>query len=108
MSQAAVEYAFKTEAGGWRVTGSRVSLDSVVHAHREGLSPVAIVEEFPTLSLEQVYGAIAFYLGHQDEIDAYLKEQEARWESLRAQSAITNQDLIDRIKERASKAKESP
>jgi len=70
MSQTAIEYAIKTEAGGWRVSGTRVSLDSVVVAHLGGQSPEAIAKEFPSLSLEQVYGAIAFYLSHKEEIDA--------------------------------------
>ena len=101
MSQTAVEYTFKTEAGGWRVSGSRVSLDSVVIAHLEGLSPEAIAAEFPTLSLEQVYGAIAFYLGHKEEIDAYLQDQQLLWEKLSAQSKAANRELIERVKSRA-------
>ena len=58
--------------GGWRVRGSRVSLDSIVFAFRDGLSPEAIAREcFPTLRLEQVYGAIAFYLAHRGELDSF-------------------------------------
>ena len=38
-----------------------------------GESPEGIAESFPALDLEQVYGAIAFYLGHRDTIDAYLR-----------------------------------
>lgn len=72
MSNAAIIYAERTAEGGWRVAGSRVSLDSVVRAYWEGLSPEAIAEEFSALSTEQVYGAIAFYLRHKDDIDAYL------------------------------------
>jgi hypothetical protein len=34
-----------------------------------GQSPEAIRSDFPTLSLEQVYGAITFYLGHKDQVD---------------------------------------
>ena len=40
-------------------------------------------DEFPTLSLEQVYGAITFYLAHRAEVDRYLKESEAVWEEAR-------------------------
>jgi len=53
--------------------GSRVSLDSVVYAFLRGESPDGIAESFPALNLEQVYGAIAFYLSHRDTIDAYLR-----------------------------------
>ena len=48
--------------GGYWVAGTRVSLDSVVYAFLEGLSPESIVDSFETLTLEQVYGALAYYL----------------------------------------------
>lgn len=101
MAQTAVEYAFKTEAGGWRVVGSRVSLDSVVYAYLNGETPEAIAEDFPTLTLERIYGAIAFYLSNKEEIDAYLKDQQALWETLSAQSKAANRELIERVKSRA-------
>src|SRR5947207_9586430 len=62
--------------GGYYVAGTRVSLDSLVYAFRGGESPETIQQQFPTLSLEQVYGAIAFYLGHQVEVDANIREGE--------------------------------
>src|ERR1700736_2358328 len=54
---------------GLYVVGSRVPLDSIVLEFRDGQSPEAIRSDFPTLSLEQVYGAITFYLGHKEEVD---------------------------------------
>ncbi|PYQ93569.1 MAG: hypothetical protein DMF95_24010 [Acidobacteria bacterium] len=45
--------------------GSRVPLDSVVREFWDGQTPEAIRSDSPTLSLEQVYGAITFYLGPQ-------------------------------------------
>ena len=69
------EYIEQRE-GGYYVAGTRVSLDSLVYAFRSGESPEAIQQQFPTLSLERVYGAIAFYLGHQAEVDANIQEGE--------------------------------
>ncbi len=54
---------------GFHLVGSRVPLDCVVREFREGQSPEAIRSDFQTLSLEQVYGAITFCLGHKDEVD---------------------------------------
>ena len=71
--------------GGYWVCDARVSLDSIVLRFWEGLSPESIVQSLPTLSLEQVYGAIAYYLANQAEIDAYLKEADAEYESFRRQ-----------------------
>ncbi|MGA2034422.1 MAG: DUF433 domain-containing protein [Thermoguttaceae bacterium] len=74
----------ETHDGGYWVSGTRVSLDSVVLAFLQGLSPEAIASEcFPTLTLEQVYGSIAYYLAHRAEIDAYLKQADAEFEALR-------------------------
>jgi uncharacterized protein (DUF433 family) len=54
--------------GGYWIAGTRISLDSIVYAFLEGLSPESIVDSFETLTLEQVYGVIAYYLGHKATI----------------------------------------
>ena len=46
--------------GGYYIAGACVSLDSIVCAFRAGESPETIRQNFPSLTLEQVYGAIAF------------------------------------------------
>ena len=68
--------------GGYWVSGTRVSLDSVVLAFQQGRSAEVIVREcFPILTLEQVYGSIAYYLAHRAEIDSYLKQADAEFET---------------------------
>ncbi len=67
--------------GGYWIRGSRVPLDSVVHTYLAGASPESIAQGFSSLSLEQVYGAITFYLHRRAEIDAHLQEQEHLLES---------------------------
>lgn len=62
-------YIEKHDDGYW-IARSRVSLDSIVYAFLNGDSAESI---FPALTLEQVYGAIAFYLANRDEIDTHLK-----------------------------------
>jgi uncharacterized protein (DUF433 family) len=69
--------------GVYRVAGSRVSLDSLIYAFWDGKSPETIAQSFPTLTLEQVYGAIAFYLGHRAELDAYLQQGQRDYEAQR-------------------------
>jgi uncharacterized protein (DUF433 family) len=77
----AKDYVEQRDEAYW-ITGTRVSLDSVVYAFLEGLSPESIVDSFDTLTLEEVYGAIAFYLDHRNVIDAYLKQSEAQFDAL--------------------------
>ena len=81
----AVQYV-KRRNGGYYIQGTRVSLDSVVFAFLRGESPEAIAESVPVLSLEQVYGAIASYLGNQRALDAYLEEGKAEFSRLRQEA----------------------
>jgi uncharacterized protein (DUF433 family) len=92
------EYVEQRE-GAYRIAGTRVSLDSVVCAFLRGSSPESIAQSFPALTLEEVYGAIAYYLGHQQEIDAYLLAGEKEFESLRQQSRQSNPALYRKIEE---------
>jgi uncharacterized protein (DUF433 family) len=63
--------------GGYWGAGTRVSLDSLIYAFREGHTAESLAQSFPVLTLEQVYGAITYSLAHRDAIDASLQQQEA-------------------------------
>ena len=58
------------------LVGSRVPLACIVREFQDGQSPEAIRSAFPTLTLEQVYGAITFYLGHRAEVDEDIATRE--------------------------------
>ena len=61
--------------GSYYISGTRVSLDSLIHAFRRGESPETICQNFEVFQLEEVYGAIAYYLANQAAIEAYLLSQ---------------------------------
>ena len=84
-----LEYIVQRD-GGYYFVGSRVSLDSVVYEFLRGESPEAIVQSFPSLHLEQVYGGITYYLANRPEIDSYPKQGEARFEELARASRDAN------------------
>ncbi|MDS3860280.1 DUF433 domain-containing protein [Thermosynechococcaceae cyanobacterium BACA0444] len=84
-------------AGCYQIQGKRVSLDSIVYLFRQGASPESIVAALPTLSLEEVYGSIAFYLGNQEIIDAYLDEGIEIFQQLQKQARDTNAELYQQI-----------
>ena len=96
MSAEMVEY-LEQRNGGYYIRGTRVSLDSIVYAFRSGESAEGIRQNFPSLTLEQVYGAIAFYLGHQAEIDANIREGEAEFERTVPPLSQTNPELYERL-----------
>lgn len=58
-----------------RVGGTRVTLDTVVTAFREGASPETIADQYPALGLADVYTALGYYLRHQADVDAYLQRR---------------------------------
>src|SRR5437660_9089342 len=84
--------------GSYRIGGTRVSLDSVVYAYRRGASPESIQRSFPSLSLEQVHGALAFYLSNRPEIDKYLVEGEEEFEKLRQASHEKHADWYEKLR----------
>ena len=91
-------YVHVDEYGVMRVGNSRVMLDAVVAGFEQGHSPETIQQQFPALSLEEIYGAITYYLAHRDEVQAYLKRQEALWETLRAAAEMQSSPVVKRLR----------
>src|ERR1700688_211890 len=83
--------------GNYYVAGTRISLDSIVHAFRRGESPETICQNFELLRLEEVYGAIAYYLANLADIDAYLIRQNEKWAEGRRNAEPLPADLRDRL-----------
>ena len=54
---------------GLYITGSRVPIDRIVWEYRNGEDPETIQSHYPTLTLGQVKGAIAFYHSHKEEVE---------------------------------------
>jgi uncharacterized protein (DUF433 family) len=46
--------------GTVRITGSRVTLDSVIHAFQHGATAEQIQDSFPSLDLGDIYATIAY------------------------------------------------
>lgn len=97
----AKEYIEQRE-GGYYVSGTRVSLDSLIHAFRRGESPETICQNFEVLLLEEVYGAIAYYLANQAHMDAYLDMQKQNW----IRSKREAEPLPGSLRERLTRARD--
>ncbi len=97
MSVVAAKSYIDRRDGGYWVIETRISLDSVVYAFRGGLSPESIVQAFPLLTLEKVYGAIAFYLANRAEIDTYLAAEEAAFDAMPQPLETTDPALYDKL-----------
>jgi uncharacterized protein (DUF433 family) len=99
-------YVRVDEHGAMRIGNSRVMLDSIVAGFEQGHSPETLQQQYPALSLEEVYGAITYYLAHTDEVHTYLKRQDELWEAWRAKSATRSSLVVERL--RALQASEAP
>jgi len=72
--------------GGYYAAGSRIPLDTIVVAFRNGESPETTLNNYPWIgSLAKVYGIITFILEHPAEIEEYMKDQERAYEEFKAQ-----------------------
>jgi uncharacterized protein (DUF433 family) len=88
--------------GAYFVAGTRIGLDVVTYDFRNGRSAEAIFDAYPSIgSLAKVYGAITFILEHPVEIEAYLVDQDRRYEQIQARYPLTP-DMIERF-ERAKR-----
>src|SRR5688572_10422956 len=69
--------------GVYRVGKTRVTVDTIIEAFHEGLSAEAMVEQYPSLRLDEVYIAIGYYLRHRTQFDGYLRQREQVAEKVR-------------------------
>jgi uncharacterized protein (DUF433 family) len=91
-------YVRVDEHGVMRVANTRVMLDSVVASFDEGLAPETIRTQYPALTLEEVYGAITYYLANRQEVDEYLQRQRALYDRLRDESTRQPNEAMQRLR----------
>lgn len=86
-----------------RVGGTRVTLDTVVEAFREGLTVEELQQQYPSLDLPPVYAAISYYLHHRHEVEEYLRERARHREEVRreAETCFDPTGIRDRLLARA-------
>lgn len=76
-----------------RVGGTRVTLDSLVHAFDEGHTAEEIVSHFPALKLADVYAVISYYLNNRAAVREYVRHQEGAadeiWQRIESSSDYT-------------------
>lgn len=101
----AVQYVSDDERGVKRVGRTRVMLDSVVAGFHQGHSAETIAQQYPALSLEEIYGAIAYYLANKEAVDEYLRGQDEVWRAARERADETASSVVSRMRDQAQKAR---
>lgn len=94
----AKDYIQKRDGGFW-IIGKRVALDTIVYAYLAGYSAESIREALPALTLEEVHGALAFYLANVPEVEATLVENEKELDQLRMTAREKNPLLFNKLDE---------
>ena len=87
-----------------RVGETRITLDAVVNAFRNGSTAEEIVHQYPSLDLADVYQVISYYLQKTDEINAYLNDRHQKSKEIRLQneSCFDPNGIRDRLLSRKS------
>jgi uncharacterized protein (DUF433 family) len=95
------------KSGIIRVGGTRIPIDTIITAFKNGSTCEEIVYQFPTLKLADVYSTISYYLNHQGEIEAYLKEHSEEANLIRSgvESNIDTREIRMRILKRRTESK---
>ena len=66
-----------------RVSGTRVTLDTVVRAFLRGATAEEITQQYPSLSLSDVYATISYYLQNRDDVEIYLEKRKTSAEAIK-------------------------
>lgn len=91
-----------------RIKGHRIGINNVIDYYLTGCTLEAIQEHFPSLSKEEIYATITYYLHNKKEIDAYM-ERLNTWREQRYQEwrSAEPSPVIQRLREiREQRARE--
>lgn len=96
--------------GVLRISGTRVTLDTIVAAYNAGATPEEIVLGYDSVPLEDVYLVLGYYLRNRSEVDAYLAERGRLAEAtqVEAESRLQWSEVRERLLARRKSADASP
>lgn len=83
--------------GEYYVAQTRVPLECVVTEFHRGSSPETVVAAYPTLTLEQVYGAIAYFLGHEAQLNEHFRSVDQAASELNSARTPLRTELLARL-----------
>jgi len=86
--------------GAVRVSGTRVTLDSIVGAYNRGQNAEEISRNFDSVPLRDIHAVISYYLGHRQEVDEYLEAREAEADRLQALCGFDGKAVKARLEAR--------
>jgi uncharacterized protein (DUF433 family) len=89
-----------------RIKGTRIGIETVLDDYLGGSSPEEIAARYRTLTLEQVYATITYYLHKQKEIDEYLERWRAYTETAWQEQQRNPPEFVQELRERIQRKRE--
>ncbi len=69
-----------------RVGETRVTLDTIVLAFKDGATAEQIVQEYPVLELADIYAVLGYYLRRREDVEKYLRERQLKSSQVRKEN----------------------
>lgn len=90
--------------GSIRVKGTRLPIDRIVYAYKNGECPEEIYDSFPSDAYEvaDIYSIIAYYLNNKSKIEKYMvkREKEAKEIKTKIESMPDYKEKTESLKEK--------
>ena len=88
-----------------RIKGTRIGIETVLDDYMDGISPEEIAIRYRSLTLEQVYATITYYLHNREKVEAYLEAWRQYTEQSSQMQEKNPSDVIKRLRKlKAEKA----
>ncbi|HET8909542.1 MAG TPA: DUF433 domain-containing protein [Ktedonobacterales bacterium] len=94
----------REQDGMFYVGATQITASSLIASWRnEGYSAEELQSDFPALSLAQVYGTIAYYLDHQQELDAQFATEDQEYYQQRERDREADPDFYRLLDQRRAR-----
>jgi len=89
-----------------RIKGTRVGIETILSEYLDGRIPEEVALRYPSVSLEQVYATITYYLHNRSEIEAYLEKGRSYEEQMWLAQQQNPPEVVKRLRLIAQKRRE--
>ncbi len=83
-----------------RLRGHRIGIESILYAYiHQAMTPEEIAAQFPTLTLDQVYATILYYLRNKEQVHAYMTNWIEHGDRMRAEQEANPTPVVQRLRQ---------
>lgn len=83
-----------------RVKGTRIGIETILYEYIDrGCTAEEIVQNYPSLTLEQVYATILYYLQNKETIGNYLKNWIEHGHKMREQQRLNPPPVSEKLRQ---------